>query len=62
MTTWPHCFAPVAAQHHDRDVRWRKFRGVEEVGRAGRLGLTLKCASGTCDSEGGWMPVWALVC
>jgi hypothetical protein len=45
-----------------RDVRWRKFRGVEEVGRAGRLGLTLKCASGTCDSEGGWMPVWALVC
>lgn len=45
-----------------RDMRWRKFRGVEEVGRAGRLGLTLKCASGTCDSEGGWMPVWALVC
>ena len=45
-----------------RDVRWRKFRGVEEVGRAGRLGLTLKCASGSCDSEGGWMPVWALVC
>lgn len=28
-----------------RDMRWKKFRRGEEVGRAGRLGLTLKCAN-----------------
>lgn len=40
----------------------RGVQGREEVRRARMLALTLKCVTGTCDTEGAWRQGRVLIC